>query len=84
MYKQLDRFSSEIKLLQLYYFFSRRFGEIEFVLMTPQEYNYHTFQTLRNSFLEFVGNIRGTVALWIGCSFYDLNKIVKVIIDMFK
>ena len=83
-YPKSDCFSSELKLLQRYYYFTNEFGQIKFVLMAPQAYNYYTSQTLRNSLLEFVGNIGGTVALWIGWSFYDLHKIAKILIDKFK
>ena len=85
MYKNLDCFSSEIKLLQRYYYVTDdHFRQIQLILMTPQAYNYYTSQTFRNSFLEFFGNIGGTVALWIGCSFYDLHRIVKLIINRFR
>ena len=89
MFIKLDCFSSEIKLSQRYYKLVGNYGQltyygwIKFILLTPQAYMFYTFQTYRSSFLEFLGNIGGTIALWIGWSFYDFNKIAKIIINRF-
>ena len=83
-YQKLDCFSTELKLLQKSNYIRDRYGTLDIILTAPQAYNYYTIQTRRNSFLEFFGNIGGTVALWIGCSFYDLNRLARLLLKKFK
>jgi len=79
-FKKPDCFSSKIKLLQRSYYVLDGYGQLRFILGAPQAYNYYTIQSMRTSFLEFFGNIGGTVSIWVGWSFYDLSKLPKLLL----
>ena len=49
------------------------------ILLSPQQYDYKTIQSLRSSVSEFVANVGGTVGLWIGLSLYDLKMLASLV-----